>query len=216
MRNNFKIILSSYFLRRRLEFSFFWVHYNSINVEVFVTYATFVTLKTTTANAFYDNFPSIEFLPRLPGHRWWRLISDMDQGLPGRCGVEKKYFPSMKSNPSCPACSIVTILTELCNFDNCLKRLITGSPPRWPGFERGSGHVGFVVDKAALRQFFSECFGFPYQSCHQLLHKPSSIIWGWYTRQVVAALPKGLSHTNNNNPYLQLHTLLVFNKYVNL
>jgi hypothetical protein len=30
--------------------------------------------------------------------------------------------------------------------------------------------VGFVVDKAALRQVFSEYFGFPCHSFHQLLH----------------------------------------------
>jgi hypothetical protein len=40
-----------------------------------------------------------------------------------------------------------------------------------PGFEPGSGHVGFVVDKVALEQVFSEYFGFPCQSSfHQLLH----------------------------------------------
>jgi hypothetical protein len=39
------------------------------------------------------------------------------------------------------------------------------------GFEPGSGHVGFVVHKVALRQVFSEYFGFPCQSSfHQLLH----------------------------------------------
>jgi hypothetical protein len=30
--------------------------------------------------------------------------------------------------------------------------------------------VGFVVDKAALGQVFSEYFGLPYQSFHQFLH----------------------------------------------
>jgi hypothetical protein len=40
-----------------------------------------------------------------------------------------------------------------------------------PGFEPGSGHVGFVVDKVALGQVFSEYFGFPCQSLfHKLLH----------------------------------------------
>jgi hypothetical protein len=35
----------------------------------------------------------------------------------------------------------------------------------------GSGQVGFVVDKVALGQVFSEYFGFPCQSLfHQLLH----------------------------------------------
>jgi hypothetical protein len=31
-------------------------------------------------------------------------------------------------------------------------------------------HVGFVLDKAALGQVFSEYFGFPCQSFHQFLH----------------------------------------------
>jgi hypothetical protein len=38
-------------------------------------------------------------------------------------------------------------------------------------FEHISGHVGFVVDKVALGQVFSEYFGFPCQfSFHLLLH----------------------------------------------
>jgi hypothetical protein len=52
-----------------------------------------------------------------------------------------------------------------------LKRLVTGFPPWRPGFESGAGHVGFVVDKVAMGQVFSEYFGFPCQSSfHQLLH----------------------------------------------
>jgi hypothetical protein len=33
-----------------------------------------------------------------------------------------------------------------------------------------SGHVGFVVDKVALRQVFSEYFGFPCQSSFHQIH----------------------------------------------
>jgi hypothetical protein len=44
-----------------------------------------------------------------------------------------------------------------------LKRLVAGFPPRRPGFDLGSGQVGFVVDKVALAQVFSEYFGFPCQ-----------------------------------------------------
>jgi hypothetical protein len=51
-----------------------------------------------------------------------------------------------------------------------LRRLVAGFPPRRPGFEPWSGHVGFVVSKAALGQFVSEYFGFPCQSFHRLLH----------------------------------------------
>jgi hypothetical protein len=52
-----------------------------------------------------------------------------------------------------------------------LKRLVPGFPTRRPGFEPGSGQVGFVVDKVALGQVFSENFGFPCQfSFHKILH----------------------------------------------
>jgi hypothetical protein len=49
------------------------------------------------------------------------------------------------------------------------QRLDAGFPPRRPGFAYGQ-HVGFVVDKAALGQVFSEYFGFPCQSFHRFLH----------------------------------------------
>jgi hypothetical protein len=42
-----------------------------------------------------------------------------------------------------------------------LRRLVAGFPPRRPGFETGSFHVGFVVDKMVLGQVFSKYFGFP-------------------------------------------------------
>jgi hypothetical protein len=52
-----------------------------------------------------------------------------------------------------------------------LRRLVTGFPPRRPGFEPRSGHVGFVVDKVALWQVSSEYFGCPHQfSFDRLLH----------------------------------------------
>jgi hypothetical protein len=41
--------------------------------------------------------------------------------------------------------------------------IVAGFPPLRPGFASGQ-HVGLVVDKAALRQVFSEYFGFPSQS----------------------------------------------------
>jgi hypothetical protein len=40
-----------------------------------------------------------------------------------------------------------------------------------PGFELRSGQVGFVVDKVALKQVFSQYFVFPCQfAFHQLVH----------------------------------------------
>jgi hypothetical protein len=52
--------------------------------------------------------------------------------------------------------------------------------------------VGFVVDKVALGQVFSEYFGFP---CTIFIpsispQSPSPIIRGWYNRPVVPAVPK--------------------------
>jgi hypothetical protein len=47
----------------------------------------------------------------------------------------------------------------------------TGFPQRGPGFEPRSVYVGFVVNKVALGQVFSEYFRFPCQlSFHRLLH----------------------------------------------
>jgi hypothetical protein len=43
-----------------------------------------------------------------------------------------------------------------------LRQLVAGFPLWWPRFEPGSGHVGIVVEKAALGQVFSEYLGFPY------------------------------------------------------
>jgi hypothetical protein len=49
-----------------------------------------------------------------------------------------------------------------------LRRLVAGLPPRRRGFDPGSVHVGFVMDKVALGQVFPrvlrfspEYFGFP-------------------------------------------------------
>jgi hypothetical protein len=50
-----------------------------------------------------------------------------------------------------------------------LKQLGSGFPPRRSGFAYGQ-HVGFVVDKAALGQVFSEYLDFPCQSFHRFLH----------------------------------------------
>jgi hypothetical protein len=49
----------------------------------------------------------------------------------------------------------------------------------------------FVVDKVALGQIFFEYYGLLCQSLfHQLLQKSSSsIIWGFYNRPEVAAVP---------------------------
>jgi hypothetical protein len=43
------------------------------------------------------------------------------------------------------------------------KRLVASFPPRRPGFDPRSGYLGFVVDKVALREVFSDYFGFSMQ-----------------------------------------------------
>jgi hypothetical protein len=52
-------------------------------------------------------------------------------------------------------------------------RAVAQAVSRWlptrAGFACGQ-HVRFVVNKAALEQIFSEYFGFPCQSFHQILH----------------------------------------------
>jgi hypothetical protein len=56
--------------------------------------------------------------------------------------------------------------------------------------------VGFVVDKVALEQVFSEYFGFPCQfSFHQLLHTHHLLSGAGTIVQLVADVPSGLSLT---------------------
>jgi hypothetical protein len=63
-------------------------------------------------------------------------------------------------------------------------------------FDPGSGQVGFVVDKVALEQAFSEYFGFPCQfSFHQLLHYHPHLSSGAGTIDQKWPQYKGLSPT---------------------
>jgi hypothetical protein len=55
-----------------------------------------------------------------------------------------------------------------------LRRLVASFPPRRLGFAPRSGQVGFMVDKVALGQVFSEYFGLLCQSSfRQILHTHS-------------------------------------------
>jgi hypothetical protein len=75
-----------------------------------------------------------------------------------------------------------------------LRRLVAGFPPRRPVFDPKSGHMGFVVDNAALGQVFSEYFGFPCQfSFHRLLHIHHLSSGAGTIGQLVADVPSGLS-----------------------
>jgi hypothetical protein len=76
----------------------------------------------------------------------------------------------------------------------------SGFPPRRPEFEPRSSHVGFVVDKVALGQVFSEYFGFPCQFAfrHRLLltHHLSSV--ACTIGQTAADVPSGPQETKKN------------------
>jgi hypothetical protein len=65
-----------------------------------------------------------------------------------------------------------------------------------PWLDPRSGHVGFVVDKVAMRQVFSEYFGFPCQSSyHRLLHTHHISSGAGTIGQLVADVPSALSLT---------------------
>jgi hypothetical protein len=77
-----------------------------------------------------------------------------------------------------------------------LRRLVTGFPSRRPGFDPRSGHVGFVVDKVALGQVFSEYFGFHCRfSFHWLLHTHQLSSGAGTIGQILGDVPSGLSPT---------------------
>jgi hypothetical protein len=58
------------------------------------------------------------------------------------------------------------------------------------------GHVGFVVDKVALGQVFSEYIGFPCQfSFHRLLHTHHLSSGAGTIGELVVDVPSGLSLT---------------------
>jgi hypothetical protein len=92
-----------------------------------------------------------------------------------------------------------------------LRRLVTGFAQRRPGFEPGLGHVGFVVDKVALEQVFSEPFSFPCQfAFHRLLHNHHHHLssGAGTVGQTVAAVPSGLSFTPRERKSVLLCMLL--------
>jgi hypothetical protein len=77
-----------------------------------------------------------------------------------------------------------------------VNRLVAGFPPRRPRFEPGPGYMGFVVDKVALGQVFSEYFGFLcYFAFHRLLHNHHLSSGAGTIGQTVAEVPSGLRLT---------------------
>jgi hypothetical protein len=75
-----------------------------------------------------------------------------------------------------------------------LRWLVTGFPTWQTGFQHGSGHVGFVVDKVALEHGFSGYFGYLRQSFQRLLHVHHPLSSGDGARgQIVTDVPRELS-----------------------
>jgi hypothetical protein len=60
--------------------------------------------------------------------------------------------------------------TAKLSLDRAVAQAVTGFQRRRLGFELGSGQVGFVVDKAALRRVFSKYLSFSCQAFHRPLH----------------------------------------------
>jgi hypothetical protein len=93
---------------------------------------------------------------------------------------------------------------------------VAGFPPRRPGFDPRSGHVGVVVDKVVLGQNFSKYFGFPCQSLfHQLLHNhhrssgAGTVGQKWPTYQVdsVSLQPEKLKRNKWTSSQLRMKNL---------
>jgi hypothetical protein len=76
--------------------------------------------------------------------------------------------------------------------------LVAGFTHRRPGFKLVSGDVGFMVNKVALGQVFSQYFGSPCQSFHRLLHTHHPSSGTGSIGRIVADVPRGLSLTSTN------------------
>jgi hypothetical protein len=108
------------------------------------------------------------------------VVNSVNQFLPQYGHLAVLWQPTLKSLFSE---AIRMLLKKSTQAATQLKRLVSGFPPRRPGFEPGSDQVGFVVDKVALGRVFSEYFGFPCQSSfHQILHL--KITRGRYNRPI--------------------------------
>jgi hypothetical protein len=126
------------------------------------------TVERKTIVGFEVLTPIYVFLDIMPCSRI--IISGLFGGtchlLRGRRISQARNQHEASSKPSCT----VTCNVRLPEYGRAVaQRLDAGFPPRRPGFAYGQ-HLGFVVDKAALGQVFSEYFGFPCQSFHRFLH----------------------------------------------
>jgi hypothetical protein len=77
--------------------------------------------------------------------------------------------------------------------------------------------MGFVVEKVALGQVFSEYFSFPYQFLfHRLLHTHHLSSGAGTIGQIVADVPSGLSLTLPQEKNYRLYQIAQFVKMVTL
>jgi hypothetical protein len=79
----------------------------------------------------------------------YSCVTNLECGL-----IFYQYKPILHSEVHTVVIRDAEFLSKICN---CLcmavpwlKRLVAGFPPRRPGFDPRSGHVGFAVDKVAL------------------------------------------------------------------
>jgi hypothetical protein len=61
-------------------------------------------------------------------------------------------------------------------------RLVDSLSPRKPWFASCSVHMGFVVNKVAVRQVFSDFFGFPLSTSFRRRSSYSHVTWGMTSR----------------------------------
>jgi hypothetical protein len=79
----------------------------------------------------------------------------MQTAQPSVVQVRGAQFPWCQVSRATRFC---TLAPKICGWAvPWLRRLVAGLSPRRFGFDPGSVHVGFVVDKVALGQVFSPC-----------------------------------------------------------
>jgi hypothetical protein len=122
-------------------------------------------------------------------HRCENLSSTTSSEHAGR-------FSKMRATSSV-ASQVRLSSAELVSWDvPYLRRLVAGFPPWPPGFDTRSCHVGFVVDKVALRQVFSDYFSFPCQFSYHLMPYTHPASGAGTMCQTVSDTPSGLSLTS--------------------
>jgi hypothetical protein len=110
----------------------------------------------------------------------------------------KKTTNNFSQESWCPALTEIRSIAAWAELDRAITQAVSG----WllPAAARVRARIwssGICGEKVALGQVLSEYFGFPCQIRIPPIapQSPSSIVWGWYNRPVVAAVPSGLSLT---------------------